>query len=409
MESILFFIKRKKLLKDGTAPIYLRVTVKKQASEVAMKKSIVPSSWVAIKGRAKGNTLKNKQINNFLDQQEYILHDISLNLQKEGKEVSAKEILKRYKGKDETNLSILQLYEEHNQQLKSLIGISVAKNTYKRHETSLKLFKEFLSFKYKKQDILAKEIDVSLLEEYRHYLMTVRHNNNNTTVKYLRNIGKVLQTAIVKGAITTSPLQKLQLRIEEVEKEYLTKEELDKLIKTQFEIERLEQVKNIFLFCSFTGLAYIDVFSLTNRDLINNSGELWIKKARTKTSSMCHIPVLSPALSILEKYNYRSKKDGEKLLPVLSNQKMNAYLKEIANLCGIKKNLTTHLARHSFGTLLLSAGISIESIAKMMGHANISSTQGYAQVTDDKISEDMDRLMERRKTMQNNATQTTAP
>jgi len=219
MVSILFFIKRKKLLKDGTAPIYIRVTVRKAFAEFASGKSITPSAWLPQKGRAKGNTLYNKQLNSYLDQQEYLLHDIELSIQREGKEVSAKEILKKYKGEDKVNTSIIELYREHNEQLKGLIDISVASGTYKRHETSLKLFEEFLLAEYKRHDISVHEIDTLLLEKYKYYLMTVRHNNNNTTVKYLRNIGKVLQIAVSRGIITASPMQQLQLKTVEVEKE----------------------------------------------------------------------------------------------------------------------------------------------------------------------------------------------
>jgi len=206
MISILFFIKRKKLLKDGTAPIYIRVTVKKVVAEFASGKSINPSVWLSQKGRAKGNILNNKQLNSYSDQQEYLLHD--------------------------------------------------------------------------------------------------RHNNNNTTVKYLRNIGKVLHMAVSRGIITASPMQQLQLKTVEVEKEYLTAEELNKLSQTNFSIERLELVKNIFLFCCYTGLAYIDVSTLSSNDITkSNDGESWIKKARNKTNSMCHIPILTPAKAILEKYS----------------------------------------------------------------------------------------------------------
>ena len=159
MVSILFFIKRKKLLKDGTAPIYIRVTVYKLSSEFATGKSVNPSHWLALKGRVKGNTLYNKQLNTFLDQQEYLLHDIALKIQQEGKQVSAKEISFRYKGKDKPNIFLLSLYAEHNEQLKELVGISVALNTYKRHETSLKLFKEFLMSTYQQSDVNMNEVD----------------------------------------------------------------------------------------------------------------------------------------------------------------------------------------------------------------------------------------------------------
>ena len=166
METILFFIKRKKLLKDGTASIFVRVTFGKLAAEVATGKSVLPSHWVATKGRAKGNTLKNKQINAFLDQMEYTLHDLTLQIQREGKQVSAKEILNRYKNLNIPKIGILALYTEHNKEQKELVDISVALGTYKRHETSMKLFTEFLQYKYKAKDIPVTDVDVDMLKKY---------------------------------------------------------------------------------------------------------------------------------------------------------------------------------------------------------------------------------------------------
>jgi len=393
MTSILFFIKKKKLLKDGSAPIYIRVTVRKTVTEFASGKSIIPSVWLPQKGRARGNTLYNKQLNAFLDEQEYKLHDIELCIQREGKEVTAQEIQKKYKGDDKINDSITALYIEHNEQLKGLIGKNVALGTYKRHETSLKLFKEFLFAEYKKHDMSVREINPLVLEKYKYYLMVSRKNNNNTTVKYLRNIGKIIHIALSRGIISTSPMQQLKLKTVEVEKEFLTKEELDKLIQTNFPVERLELVKNIFLFCCFTGLAYIDVFTLSANDITkDNDGEYWIKKARNKTNSMCHIPILDLAKAILDKYSNQSVRTG-RLLPVLSNQKMNAYLKEIADITGIDKNLTTHCARHTFATtVLLANDAKIENVSKMLGHSNIRMTQHYAKILDKSIAKDMQKV-----------------
>lgn len=389
MESILFFIKRKKLLKDGTASIFVRVTFGKLSAEVATGKSVLPSQWVATKGRAKGNTLKTKQVNAFLDQMEYTLHDLTLQIQREGKQVSAKEILNRYKNLNVPKIGVLALYAEHNQEQKELGGISVALGTYKRHETSMKLFQEFLMFKYKVKDIPVNEVDVDMLKKYQHYLMTVRHNNNNTTVKYLRNLGKVLNMAVTKKLIQTSPLEELKLRIEPVDRGFLNKTELTKLTEKEFGTFRLEQVRDVFLFCCYTGLAYVDVHSLTSDDIIEEDGQMWIRKARHKTNVMCHIPLIKPARDILAKY------DGalaglDKVLPVLSNQKMNAYLKEIAAIVGIEKDLTTHLARHTFATTVTLANhVSIENVSKMLGHSSIRMTQHYARILDASIANEM--------------------
>lgn len=389
METILFFIKRKKLLKDGTASIFVRVTFGKLSAEVATGKSVLPSQWVATKGRAKGNTLKTKQVNAFLDQLDYTLHDLTLQIQREGKQVSAKEILNKYKNLNVPKIGILALYAEHNQEQKELVGISVALGTYKRHETSMKLFQEFLMFKYKAKDIPVNEVDVDMLKKYQHYLMTVRHNNNNTTVKYLRNLGKVLNMAVVKKLIQASPLEELKLKIEPVDKGFLNKTELAKLADKEFDVKRLEQVRDVFLFCCYTGLAYIDVHSLSADDIVEDGDRLWIRKARHKTSVICHIPIIKPAKDILEKYALTAQATG-KLLPVLSNQKMNAYLKEIAAIVGIDKDLTTHLARHTFATTVTLANhVSIENVSKMLGHSSIRMTQHYARILDASIENEM--------------------
>lgn len=389
MVSILFFIKRKKLLKDGTASIFARVTFNRLSAEVATGKSVMPSHWVATKGRAKGNTLVNKQVNSFLDQMEYTLHDLTLQIQREGKQVSAKEILSRYKNVNAPKAGILALYGEHNQELKELVGISLALNTYKRHETSMKLFQEFLDYKYHVKDMAVNEVNLEVLQKYQHYLMTVRHNNNNTTVKYIKNLGKVLHLAVSRKLINSSPLGEMKLRIEPVDKGFLSKEELLRLSNKTFEVQRLEQVRDVFLFCCYTGLAYVDVHSLTNNDIVEEEGRLWIKKSRHKTNVMCHIPVLKPAKEILDKYASLASVTGM-LLPVLSNQKMNAYLKEIAAIVGINKELTTHTARHTFATTVTLANhVSIENVSKMLGHSSIRMTQHYARILDASIENEM--------------------
>ena len=248
MVSVLFFIKRKKLLKDGTASIFARVTFNRISAEVATGKSVMPSHWVATKGRAKGNTLANKQINAFLDQMEYTLHDLTLQIQRAGKQVSAKRILDKYKKLNAPKIGILALYSEHNKELKELVGVTIALATFKRHETSLKLLQEFLAYKYHAKDVQIDEVDLEMLQKYQHYLMTVRHNSNNTTVKYLKNLGKVLNLGVSRKLITASPLEEMKLKTEAVDRGFLTKDELARLADKKFEVERLEQVMDLFLF-----------------------------------------------------------------------------------------------------------------------------------------------------------------
>jgi len=393
MINVLFYVKRKKPLKDGTVPIFVRVTANGTSHEVSMHSSIAPSQWLAVKGRTRGNTLSNKQINSYLEQQEFRLREIEQELGNEGKQISAKAVIARYKGQDEENTSLLTMYREHNAKLAELVGSTVAHNTHKRHETSLKLFEEFLSAKYGKTDIQVKDVSAAVLEDYRHYLMTARKNNNNTMVKYLLNLGKILNHAVTLGIIRQNPTVLLKLHVEEVDKEFLTKEELDVLATKEITVQRLAQVRDIFVFCCYTGLAYADVASLVPDDITTgNEGRQWIRKARTKTRNMCNIPLLSPAQRIIERYSEGCRITG-RLLPVLSNQKMNAYLKELATICGIRKQLSTHCARHTFATTVTLANqVSIENVSKMLGHSNIRMTQHYAKILNSSIERDMEKV-----------------
>ena len=176
--------------------------------------------------------------------------------------------------------------------------------------------------------------------------------------------------------------------------DFLTEKELETLIKKEFVIERLQQVKEVYLFCCFTGLAFVDVKSLIYSDIEEKDGQLWIKKRRQKTKNWCHIPMLSPAVQIINKYkNHPFCAKMGLVLPVPSNQKMNAYLKEIADLSGINKSLSTHTARHTFATTVtLSNQISMEVVAKMLGHSSINMTKKYARVVDDLINRDMQKI-----------------
>ena len=366
MLSILFFIKRRKPLKDGSVPIFMRVSSHQEYVECSLRRSTMPSQWVTAKGRVRNNTLVNKQLNEYLDQQEFRIYDIERGLLAEGKQVSVQEVMRQYRGVEQPEGEMLcKLYEQDHivTTLKNQIkadrighaylfcgtrgtGKTTAANTYKRHLTSLKLFREFLTATRGVSDIEVKALDAQLMEEYQHYLMTVRSNNNNTTVKYLRNLSKVVNLAKTRGLIQTNPIDLLPLKMQTVEREFLTQDELKRLEEKQIGISRLEQVRDIFLFCCLTGLAYVDVASLNMENIVEGKrGRQWLRKARNKTNNMCNIPLLRPALRILEKYAEYRTATG-RLLPVPSNQKMNAYLKELATLCGVTKNLTTHCAKH---------------------------------------------------------------
>lgn len=217
----------------------------------------------------------------------------------------------------------------------------------------------------------------------------------NTIMKHIERFRKMINLAIRNEWINEDPFIKFQAKFLKVERGYLTKEELSTIEKRAFPIERLIQVKDLFIFSCYTGLSYAEVYDLEPRHLIKGiDGGYWIEGKRKKTKETYSVPLLPQALHIIEKYKDHVKvKAIGKLLPVLSNQKLNSYLKEIADLCGIEKNLTFHLARHTFATTVtLANGVSLETVGKMLGHASLRSTQVYAKVIKSKISAEMNSL-----------------
>jgi site-specific recombinase XerD len=294
---------------------------------------------------------------------------------------------------------LLEIFKEHNEQVDNLVGQDFAAGTAERYRTAKSHLEEYIQKEHRKKDIPVKLVDHAFITGFEYFLKTKRKCSHNTAIKYVVNFKKIIRIAYANGWIARDPFVNWKVRLKNVEREYLTQEELQKLMDTPFRAERLEHVRDVFVFCCFTGLAYADVKKLTHDDFVTGiDGELWINTKRTKTKTKSNIPVLPTPLAILEKYEDSPHLINGKVLPVLTNQKMNAYLKEIADLSGVKKNLTTHLARHTFATTVtLSNGVSIESVSKMLGHKNLRTTQHYAKILNRKVSEDMQVLREKLK------------
>lgn len=230
------------------------------------------------------------------------------------------------------------------------------------------------------------------ITDFENYLHTESGCNENTTAKFMQTFRMIVIVAKNNGWIFTDPFVNYKIRLKRVDRGYLTEHELQKILKKKFTCSRLEQVRDVFIFACFTGLAYIDVRNLTKENIrISFDGKPWIMTARQKTDTAVNVPLLKVPQAILKKYE--GKLPNGLLLPVLSNQKLNSYLKEIGDLCGIGKNITFHVARHSFGTsICLTQGVPIKTLSQMMGHRNIKTTQIYAEITEAKIEEDIQRL-----------------
>jgi site-specific recombinase XerD len=392
--TVLFYIKRTKKLQDGTVPIYVRITVNGERSEWSIQKSIEELQWNKKKGCAQGYSKDAREINSQLDLVKANLILKKREIEESGKHLSALELRNRYLGFDDDSRTILDVFREHNRKCKSLENKDYAPGTVQRYTTTYDHLKDFIKSKYKKEDMSLNDIKPMFISDFEDYLKITRNCCHNTTVKYIKNFKKIVRIANANGWMKSDPFSNIKYHLDDVDMDFLTEVELDALQKKEFDFDRLQQVKDTYLFCCFTGLAFVDVKSLVYSDIEEKNGKLWIKKRRQKTKNWCHIPILAPALNIMNKYRTHPLcyKKGL-VLPVLSNQKMNAYLKEIADLTGIKKHLSTHTARHTFATTVTLANqVSIEVVSKMLGHSSINMTKKYARVVDDLINKDMQKI-----------------
>ncbi|MFY0653023.1 MAG: site-specific integrase [Cyclobacteriaceae bacterium] len=364
-------------------------------SEQSIKRSIEPERWDSKGGRVKGNRADARAINDLIDSIQVKINKIHSKFVDAGSVISASEIRDQYNGVDEKRKTILDVFKYHNELLKQQIGKGFSLATYKRYETTLKHIREFMVHQYRMEDKLLSEVKYQFITDLEFYLKTLKSCNHNSTLKYIRNFRKIVNLAVKNDWIERDPFMKYQVKLKETKREFLSEEELQRVEDHIIEIPRLDQVRDVFVFCCYTGLAFVDVEKLTPKDVSRGiDGDYWIFTERTKTGNSSNIPLLPKALDIIEKYhdNPLNLNIG-RLLPVISNQKINAYLKELATLCGIEKNITFHMARHTFATTVtLTNGVSIETVSSMLGHKNIRTTQIYAKVVLRKVSDDMRKL-----------------
>ena len=396
--SILFYIKRSKANVDGICPIYVRVTILTRRFEFSSNKYIDPKRWSQEGSNVKGTNEDSRSINSHLDNIKSKIYDAEKRLYKKDIVLTSINLKNELFGITENKRMLIPIFKDHNNKIKELIGKEYAPGTLERYNTSLKHTINFLEWKYKLSDIEISKVDHAFITEYEFYLRSVRNCCNNTAVKYIKNFNKIIKLCIANDWLDKNPFANYKSKVKEVERVYLSEGEIQNIINKDFKNERLSLVRDIFLFSCFTGLAYIDVKNLTKSHIsIGIDGDKWIFTHRQKTESASKIPILSVTQMIIDKYeNHPQSVNEEKLLPILSNQKMNAYLKEIAAVCEIEKELTFHIARHTFATTItLTNGVPIESVSKMLGHKNLRTTQHYAKVLDKKVSEDMKILRDK--------------
>jgi site-specific recombinase XerD len=390
--TVLYYLRKSKVNAQAQMPIYQRITINGQRFDVSTGLFIEELKWSSEASKMKGNTEEARMFNGRLDMMRAIVYETEKKLFMNQIEITFESFKNEFQGKKERARMLIPIFQEHNRKIKELVGQEYAPGTLERYETSLKHTKNFLLWKYNLTDINIEKIDHPFIMEYEFYLRSERKCANNTAVKYIKNFHKIINQCLANGWLNKDPFSNYKAKIKEVVRDFLSEAEIEQMINKEFVSERLELVRDIFVFSCFTGLAYIDVKQLTLDNIaLGIDGDKWIFKNRQKTDTASKIPLLPMAQEIIDKYaEHPVCKNEKRLLPILTNQKMNAYLKEIADVCEIKKELTFHIARHTFATTVtLSNGVPLETVSKMLGHTSLKTTQHYAKILDKKISEDM--------------------
>lgn len=391
---VVFYLRSNYVNKEGKTSVMLRIYLNNERLSLGSTGiSVKSSQWDKEKERIKGRTTEalntNLQLDNIASGLQSIFRRIEMS-----DVVSLERIKSEFLGKKEEIDTLMQLFEKHNGDVAKQVGVSVGKATLQKYNVCKRHFSEFLEKQYKRSDLKLTELTYVVIREFDLYLRTEVGQNPNTATKTMKTFKTITLLGQKMGVLLHDPFMNHRFHIEPVNRGFLTDEEILCIAHKQINIPRLEQIRDIFIFSCFTGLAYIDVSNLTPDHIVTLGDKQWIMTQRQKTSVETNVLLLDIPKAIIAKYGGKTYRNG-KLFPMLTNQKTNSYLKEIADICGIKKNLTFHLARHTFATMSLSKGVPMESVSKMLGHTNIRTTQIYARITNKKIEHDMEELADK--------------
>ncbi|MCE4564655.1 site-specific integrase [Maribellus sp. CM-23] len=392
--TINFLMKKARQKTNGEIPVYVRFTLKSKRVELSTGIYCHPDNWDEVGQQIKGRNETAKILNNRLSNIQNEIQDYYNQLKSNNEEFDVISIKNKLLNIDESK-GIVNIFDYYLNSILEKLNKGYSMETYKHYKSSRKRLAAFIKYHYSKKDYPVESIDYKFLDAFDVYLKKRFKVHQNTAWNYHKHLRRVLNLAISMDHINKNPYNKYKVKLKETHREFLTTEELSKLEEKEIQIERLAVVRDIFVFACYTGLSFSDISKLSIMHLQKGIDEkMWIIIDRSKTGNRCRIPLLPKAKEILHQYsNYPKNQSKGLLLPVLTNQKMNSYLKELGDICGIKKEVTMHVARHTFATsVTLEHGVPIETVSKMLGHTSLKTTQIYARIVDKKISEDMELL-----------------
>lgn len=394
--SILFWADQKNAT-NGKALVYARITVNQKRANISLKRRVPVKLWDPKKNRSKGNSAAARQLNQYIDQTYTKLFQIYQDLKFQEKLITAKLIKSHYTGDNEQSKTLQNLIVYHGKKIEN----TLAKGTIRNFGVTENYLNKFLNNTKKTTDVYLKELDYKFLCDFENYLANYwpaghpKALSQNTIMKHIQRLRKMVTLAYHMEWISRDPFVRWKPVYEKKQRGFLSENELSNMENFEFSIERLDRVRDLFVFSCYTGISYVDIMNLTEENLVlGMDGGNWIYTKRQKTKSSVKVPLLGKAEEIISKYKGHPMTEITRtLLPVITNEKLNVYLKEVAHYVGIKKNLTFHMARHTFATTItLSNGVPIETVSKLLGHSKIATTQIYARVLEQKVSSDMDNL-----------------
>ena len=381
--------------KSGRVPILMQLTIGQQTCHISTKQNILPEKWGD--GKPIGHTREDQAITAVLEEIRTKAYNKFLQLQAQNITVTPERLKQALLGKDQVQpRGYVEIFDQWLVEYSKMVGITTSKRTLDKYILVRNRLQDYIASQLGVKDISLEEVTPKFLSNFDNYLRVEYNMANNHAMKIRQKLRTIYKVAIDNGWVSKNPFSTVKIHFDPVERDVLTKSELTALIQTDMIFDRLEKMRDVFVFACFTGLAHCDVAGLTKENIFTDeAGQVWLKTHRQKTSEVVDIPLLEIPQLIIKKYQGMKELNG-KLLPTLTNSCSNLYLKEVAVRCGINKTLTFHMARHTFATTVtLSNGVPIESVAKMLGHRNIRTTQIYAKVIKDKLAEDMNNLATR--------------
>ena len=393
--KVLLYLKRNGQGKDGLCPLMGKIMVKGTTNSVAQfgcKIKVDPKLWNATSQRCTGKSRVATSTNREIDRLMLLIQRRYNELLETSDDITAMQIRDAFQGIAEKQVTLLGLFREHNEEYTQRIGINRSVNTVYQYKHTYRFVADFLEKKYKVSDIPFKALDEHFMEAFELYLRIDLNFQPGTSIGHVQRLKHIAQIAVNRCIVPFSPFRDFSPVKPKQKQMYLTREELDRLMNTTFDTPNRNFTRDMFLFSVFTGICYCDMRNLTEKNVTRDSdGNLWIETRRQKTGTPENVRLLDIAVRIIEKY--RGMDSGGKLFPMLTKESMNIHLKKMAVQCGITRNLSFHMARHSFASqICLSQGVPIETVSKAMGHKNISTTQRYAKVTNEKVDMDVTDL-----------------